>query len=122
MTNPAELKKLFNTWQELNEKVGASFGDFDFNAIKDIRKNQREIEDKIYSILLKNANEELKKDLPDDCGEMEIGYESEEQKFYFLMFDPNQEFENEDEPARITAIVFSADKQIEIIEDFKDSE
>lgn len=122
MSESVSLRVLFKEWQEMNEKVSDSFGDFDFNSIKDIRKKQREIEDKIYVILLENADGNLKNILPEDCGEMEIGYESEEEKFYFLMFDPNQEFESEDEPARITAIVFSADKTIEIIEDFKDSE
>ncbi|MFX1396580.1 MAG: hypothetical protein ACFFAS_05990 [Promethearchaeota archaeon] len=122
MSNAINLEKLFTNWQELNDKVGASFGDFDFNSIKEVRKKQREIEDQIYSSLLENADDDLKKILPENCGEMEIGYESEEKKFYFLMFDPDQEFENDDEPARITAIVINTEKKIEVIEDFKSAE
>jgi len=122
MSNNVDLEEYFNNWNELNDKVADSFGNFDFDNIKEIRKQQRELEDAIYSIVLKNANDDLKDFLPEDCGEMEVGYEAEEKKFYFLMFDPDQDLEDEDAPVKITAIVINSKGEIEVIEDFKTEE
>ena len=119
MSENVEIESHFKNWNELNNKVAASFGNFDFNNIKEIRKEQKKIEDAIYSIVLKNADDDLKAILPEDCGEMEVGYEAEEKRFYFLMFDPDQEIEDEDAPIKITAIVIDSKEEIEVIKDFK---
>jgi hypothetical protein len=119
MSDVVEIEDYFTSWNELNDKVAASFGNFDFNNIKEIRKQQKKIEDAIYSIVLKNANDKLKAILPEDCGEMEVGYEAEEKRFYFLMFDPDQEIDDEDAPIKITAIVIDSKEEIEVIKDFK---
>ena len=111
------LKELFQNWQELNKKVEESFGQFKFDSIKKIRKEQREIEDNIYLILLDNANEDLKKILPTECGEMEIGYDTENKVFYFVMFDPDYE---ESEETKLIAITINLNKIVNIIKDFKE--
>ncbi|GAH04587.1 unnamed protein product, partial [marine sediment metagenome] len=46
----------------------------------------------------------------------EVGYEMEENRFYFVMFDPK--YEDEEEPILI-AITIDLNKNVEIIEDFK---
>ena len=56
-----DIKNLFQKWNELNNDVANSMGIFDFSSIKSIRVKQGEIEDKIYSILLKSASDEIKK-------------------------------------------------------------
>ena len=118
MSSKNDLEDLFKKWEELNNKVQSSFGNFNFDKIKEIRVEQRKIEDEIYSILLANASDDLKVILPEDCGEMEIGFNGDECKFYFLMIDPEQDFE-EEAPVKINAIVINIDRDIEIIEDFK---
>ncbi|MFX1275871.1 MAG: hypothetical protein ACFFBP_08025 [Promethearchaeota archaeon] len=122
MSKDKKIEDLFIEWNDLNNKVASSFGDFDFDTIKEIRKKQRIIEDSIYSIVLSNADDDLISILPEDCGEMEVGYESEEKKFYFLMFDPEQDIDDEDAPVKITAIVINSKKEIEVINDFKTEE
>jgi len=122
MSKNVDIVEFFTRWNELNDKVASSFGNFDFENIKEIRKEQREIEDNIYSIILNNAKDDLKALLPQDCGEMEVGYEAEEKKFYFLMFDPDQNLEDDDAPIKITAIVINSKEEIEVIEDFKTEE
>ena len=119
MKENVEIEDYFTNWNELNNKVAASFGNFDFNNIKEIRKEQKKLEDSIYSRVLNNANDDLKAILPEDCGEMEVGYEAEEKKFYFLMFDPDQDSDDEDAPIKITAIVINSKEEIEVIKDFK---
>ncbi len=99
--------------------VGASLGQFDFDKIRDVRKNQCIIEDAIYEVLLENAPEDIKKILPEECGEFEIGYESEKEIFYFLMEDP--EYVDSDE-LKILAITFGLDKQVGTIKDFKNED
>jgi len=117
MTSQASLDKLFQEWNELNLKAQASLAEFDFAKIKEIRAKQKQAEDSIYDILKENAPENVTKILPEDCGEMEVGYELEEKKFYFVMFDPEED-ENEEEPTLI-AITINIDKNVDMIKDFK---
>ncbi|MFX0071659.1 MAG: hypothetical protein ACFFAO_11265 [Candidatus Hermodarchaeota archaeon] len=113
------LNELFKKWEELNNKVGELFGNFDLSSIKELRKQQREIEDEIYKILLDNAPDNIKKLLPEDCGDMEIGYKSDTNTFYYVMFDP--EFEDS-EITKLLAITIDSDKNVNIIKDFKEDE
>ena len=83
MSLPVDLEELFQKWNDLNSKVGTSFGQFDFDSIKEIRKEQGKIEDSIYSVLVESAPDEIKKFLPEGCGELEIGFNVSEKKFYF---------------------------------------
>ena len=110
------LAELFEEWQELNNQVAASFGNFDFDSIKEIRKKQKVIEDSIFLILIDNASDEIKKILPEDCGDMEVGYEFESKKFLFVMFDPEDD-EEEDE-AKLLAITIDTNKNVNTIENF----
>ena len=48
-----DLKKLFNQWNELNKKAEGFFGEFNFSKIKEIRKDQKELEDQIYNVVKK---------------------------------------------------------------------
>jgi len=111
------IKDLFQNWQKLNKQVEESFGKFEFSSIKEIRKEQREIEDSIYLILLENASEDIKTFLPKECGEMEIGYDMENKIFYFVMFDPDYE---ESEETKLIAITINLNKNVRIIKDFKE--
>ena len=121
MSSENNIGKLFEKWQELNDKVQESFGKFDFDVIKEIRKEQRIIEDGIYSILLSSAPESLKGILPEDCGDLEVGFEAEGKKFYFLMEDPDQG-DDPESPMRILAITIDIDKNVASIKDFKTEE
>jgi len=116
MASKPNIKDLFKEWNELNLKVQESLGQFDLSNVKEIRVKQNAMEDSIYEILKENAGEEIIKILPDGCGEMEVGYEMEENRFYFVMFDPK--YEEEDEPILI-AITIDLNKNVKIIEDFK---
>ncbi|MFX1454637.1 MAG: hypothetical protein ACFFDB_04620 [Promethearchaeota archaeon] len=116
MASKPNLKDLFNEWNELNLKAQESLGQFDFTNIKEIRAKQKIAEDSIYETLKQNAGEEVLKILPDDCGEMEVGFEREENKFYFVMFDPRYE---DDEEPKFLAITIDLNKKVEIIEDFE---
>ena len=120
MSPENNIEKLFESWQKLNDKVQESFGKFDFDVIKEIRKEQRVIEDGIYSILLANAPEDLKSILPEDCGDLEVGFEAEGKKFYFLMEDPEQG--DPEGPMRILAITIDIGKKVDSIKDFKTEE
>ena len=116
MTSKPNLENLFQEWNELNISTQKSLGEFDFAKIKEIRAKQKEYEDSIFEILKDNAPDDIKKLLHDDCGEMEVGFESEEKRFYFVMFDP--EFEEDDEP-KILAITIDLNKTVNLIKDFK---
>ena len=70
----------------------------------------------IDGTLKENAGEDLIKILPEDCGEMEVGYEMDESRFYFVMFDP--EDEDEEEP-KLLAITIDLNKVVKPIKDFK---
>lgn len=111
------LAELFQEWQELNTQVAQKFGEFNFDSIKEIRKKQRIIEDLVYSVLLDSAPADIKKILPDTCGEMEIGYNSQNNKLYFVMFDPEYE---ESEEAILIAITIDENKKVETIKNFKE--
>ncbi len=110
------LKEMFQEWNELNIKAQESMGQFDFSNIKIIRKEQKEIEDNIYEILKDNAPENIKAILPDDCGEMEVGYDTEGNTFYFVMID---EDDSTDEEVKLNAITIDTDSNISLIEDFE---
>jgi hypothetical protein len=116
MTSKPNLEKLFQEWNELNTNAQKFLGEFDFAKIKEIRAKQKESEDSIYDILKDNASDDIKKILPDDCGEMEVGFEIEEKRFYFVMFDP--EDEDEEEP-KLIAITIDINKVVNLIKDFK---
>jgi len=116
MTSKPNIEDLFQNWNELNTNAQKFLGEFDFSKIKEIRIKQKQLEDSIFEILKTNASDDIKKLLPDDCGEMEVGYESEEKRFYFVMFDP--EFEEEDEP-KLIAITIDLKKNVSVIKDFK---
>jgi len=116
MTSEPDLKTIFQEWNELNVKAQEFLGQFDFSKIKEIRKKQKEIEDSIFEILKSNAPDNIKTLLPDDCGEMEVGYESEEKTFYFVMFDPEI---NDDEDASLVAITINTKKEVNMIKDFE---
>ncbi len=111
------LAELIQEWQELNTQVAQKFGEFNFDSIKEIRKKQRIAEDLIYSILLESASPEIKKILPDTCGEMEIGHNSQNNKLYYVIFDPEYE---ETEETKLIAITIDANKNVETIKDFKE--
>ena len=110
------IKDLFNDWNELNLKAQEYLGQFDFANIKEIRAKQKMAEDSIYEILKENAGAEILKILPDDCGEMEVGYETEENQFYFVMFDPRDE---DEEDPKFLAITIDLNKSVKLIEDFE---
>ena len=110
------LGELFKKWQDLNSKVAESFGQFEFESIKVIRKEQRKIEDSVYSELLKTAPDEIRKILPETCGDMEIGYEISKNTFYFLMEDPEQD---ESDKINILAITIDLNKKVNTIKNFQ---
>lgn len=120
MDDEPKLEDFFEKWNELNQKVGQSFGQFNFDEIKKHREQQRIIEDEIYKQLVQSAPEGIKKVLPEDCGELEIGYDTKDKKFYFLMYDPDQD--PEEEPSRIDAITLNLKKEVGIIKDFEQEE
>ncbi|TXT61738.1 MAG: hypothetical protein BAJALOKI2v1_10008 [Promethearchaeota archaeon] len=120
MAIPDNLPDLFQGWINLNKMVGSSFQTLDFSEIRKYRNQQREIEDKIYEILRNNAPAEIKDILPEECGQMEMGYEKTSGKFYYLMEDPETQ-ESEDE-LKILAITIDKDMNINTIKDFKHPE
>ena len=112
----SDLSELFKEWNELNMKAGESMGQFDFSKIKEIRKGQSNIENSIYEILKKFASDDILKILPDECGELEMGYNTKEEIFYFVMFDP--EFEDEEE-IKLLAVAIDVNSNVSVIKDFK---
>ncbi|MFW9987935.1 MAG: hypothetical protein ACFFC3_04710 [Candidatus Odinarchaeota archaeon] len=115
MPKQPNLKEMFQEWNDLNSKAQESMGQFDFSNIKKIRESQKKIEDAIYEILKENAPEDIKKIIPEDCGEMEVGFDMEGNKFYFVMMDP--EFEDEEE-IKLIAITIDINNTISMIKDF----
>lgn len=116
MDSTGNLNKYFQEWEELNSKVQESFGQFDFSKIKEIRGKQNKIEDDIYEILKENAPENIKLTLPDDCGDLEVGYETKGKVFYFVMEDSEN---STDEQLILKAITIDINKNISVIEDFE---
>jgi len=112
----SSLSELFQEWNELNMKAGESMGQFDFSKIKEIRKNQSKIENSIYELLRNHASEDILKILPEECGELEMGYNSKDKIFYFVMIDP--EFEDEEE-IKLLAVAIDVTNKVNVIKDFK---
>ena len=108
------LKELFHNWNDLNKQVEDLFGKFDFTKIKGLRNEQKKIEDQIFEILLENASSDLKKVLPETCGDMEVGFDTKNEMFYYLMYDPYHE-----ESSKIFAVTIDLSGQVDCIEDFK---
>ncbi|UCC20105.1 MAG: hypothetical protein JSV62_02150 [Promethearchaeota archaeon] len=115
MASKPTLKEMFQEWNELNTKAQESMGQFDFENIKNIRKGQKKIEDSIYEILKENAPKNIKEILPEDCGEMDVGYDTEGNTFYFVMIDP----ESPDDDIKLNAITIDIEKKIYLVEDFE---
>ncbi|MFX0145759.1 MAG: hypothetical protein ACFE9C_16970 [Candidatus Hodarchaeota archaeon] len=116
MASKPSLKEMFQEWNELNSKAQESMGNFDFDTIKKIRKDQKKLEDTIFEILKENAPKDIKEILPEDCGEMEVGYDTEGETFYFVMID---EEDSTDEDVKLNAITIDINKKISLIEDFE---
>ena len=112
----SNLTELFQEWNELNIKAGASMGQFDFSKIKEIRKEQSKVENAIYEVLKKHASDEILKILPEECGELEMGYDTNGSIFYFVMLDP--EFED-DEEIKLLAVTIDVNNNIAVIKDFE---
>jgi len=112
----SSLKELFKEWNELNNKAGASMGQFDFSTIKEIRKEQSKLENSIYEVLKKQAPDDILKILPEECGEMEMGYETKGSIFYFVMLDP--EF-IDDEETKLLAVTINLKNKVDLIKDFE---
>jgi len=112
----SSLSELFQEWNELNVKAGESMGQFDFSKIKEIRKDQSKVENSIYEILRNHASVEILKILPEGCGELEMGYNTKEKIFYFVMLDP--EFEDEEETI-LLAVAIDVTNNVSVIKDFK---
>ena len=118
MSPETKIGDLFKKWNDLNSGVGSSMGTFDFESLRTVRAQQREIEDTIYAILLENAPDDLKKLLPEECGDFEMGYNLSDNLFYFLTYDP----EEPEDSAEIMAIVIDADKNVKKIKNFERNE
>ncbi len=116
MASKPNLKEMFQEWNDLNSKAQESMGNFDFETIKKIREGQKKIEDTIFEILKENAPDPIKGILPEDCGEMEVGYDTEGETFYFVMID---EEDSTDEDVKLNAITIDSNKKISMIEDFE---
>ena len=112
----SSLSELFQEWNELNIKAGESMGQFDFSKIKEIRKDQSKVENSIYEILKNHASEDVLKILPEECGELEMGYNTKDQIFYFVMLDPEYE---DDEETILLAVAIDVKNKVSVIKDFK---
>ena len=110
------LNELFQEWNELNIKAGESMGQFDFTKIKEIRISQSKVENSIYEVLKNHASDDLLKILPEECGELEMGYNTKDKIFYFVMLDP--EFEDEEETILLAATIDLKNK-VGLIKNFK---
>jgi hypothetical protein len=116
MASKPNLRDMFEEWNTLNSNAQESMGNFDFETIKKIRESQKNLEDAIFEILKQNAPENIKEILPEDCGEMEVGYDTEGKTFYFVMVD---EENSTDEEVKLNAITIDTEKNVELIEDFE---
>ena len=109
MSSKQNLNEKFQEWNDLNLKAQESMGQFDFSKIKEIRGSQKKLEDDIFEVLKENAPENIKDMLPEDCGEMEVGFDTEGNKFYFVMMDPETV---DDEELKLIAIVIDTERKI----------
>ena len=112
----SNLTELFQKWNDLNLKAGESMGQFDFTKIKEIRESQSKVENSIYEVLKNNASDDLLKILPEECGELEMGYNTKDKIFYFVMLDP--EFEDSEETI-LLAITIDLNNKVGLLKDFK---
>lgn len=110
------LKELFQQWNALNEKANEFMTNFDFANIKEVRKEQGKVENSIFEILKENAPENINSLLPEDCGEMEMGFNQKEEIFYFVMMDEENSTEEE---IKLKAITINVNKEISLIENFE---
>ena len=110
------LNDLFQEWNELNIKAGESMGQFDFTEIKEIRQSQSNVENSIYEVLKNKASDDLLKILPEECGELEMGYNTNDKIFYFVMIDP--EFEDAEETI-LLAVTIDLNNKVGLLKDFK---
>ncbi|MHA1805580.1 MAG: hypothetical protein ACTSU4_13770 [Promethearchaeota archaeon] len=117
MGEELDLNDLFISWESCNSKIAESLNTLNFSSMRNVRDKQRGIEDTIYSAVINNAPSDIKKFLPKDCGDMEIGYDITNKKFYFLMEDPEQD--PNEEKLRILAITIDVKKNVNIIRDFQ---
>ncbi len=116
MASSVNLNEIFSEWDELNSQVQESFGQFDFSKIKEIRGKQNKIEDKIFDILKEIAPENIKSMLPEDCGDLEVGYETKGKVFYFVTID---EEGSTDEDIKLNAFTIDINKKVSLIKDFE---
>ena len=116
MSSEPNLKDVFENWNKLNDEVQESMTNFDLANVKEIRKKQKLIEDTIYRILRENAPKEYLQLLPEDCGELEVGYDTNNNEFYFVMIDPDSE---ESDEAVLLAFTINIDKSVNKIENFE---
>jgi len=107
-----EIEDLFNFWNDLNVKIGEKLAFFEMTEVKKLRKEQSTTEDSVYEILKKKASPEIKKILPERCGDMEIGLNLKAKEFYFVMEDPDPKSE------KLMAFVFGIDESIKIVNNF----
>ena len=115
MSTEANLKELFESWNNYNKQVQELMGGFDLANVKKIRKKQQGIEDEIYVLLKKNAPNDYLEMLPENCGDLEVGYDTTNNEFYFVMIDPNTENE---ENIKLIAFTINIDGLVNAIEDF----
>jgi hypothetical protein len=109
-----DLTSLFRNWHDLNTQVEKLFQDFNLAEVKNLRKEQKVIEDKIFEILKENSPPHINKILPTNPGEMEVGYDHNNNEFYFVMFDPDAETENE-----LIAIIINEKKEVKREDNFQ---
>ncbi|MFW9948909.1 MAG: hypothetical protein ACFFKA_02135 [Candidatus Thorarchaeota archaeon] len=110
------LKELFDNWNKLNTQANESMGEFDFSKIKEIRKKQTSIENKIFEMLKKTAPKHILELLPEDCGQMEMGFNNEKELFYFVMVDDEA---STDDELKLQALSLDTSGNIELIKNFE---
>jgi hypothetical protein len=110
------LKELFDKWNTLNTQANESMGQFDFSKIKEIRKKQNSIENDIFEVLKQHAPKNILEFLPEDCGQMEMGYNNEKGLFYFVMVDDEA---STDDELKLQAISIDSLANIELIKNFE---
>lgn len=115
MSSKANITELFENWNKYNQEVQELMGNFDLANVKKIRKKQQEIEDNIYNLLKKNVPKDYIEMLPEDCGELEVGYDTTNNEFYFVMIDPTSE---DNDNIKLIAFTINTEELVNIIEDF----
>jgi hypothetical protein len=116
MSSESNLKELFENWNNLNNKIQEFMAGFDLANVKALRKKQQVIEDIVYDFLKKKASDDILKIIPEHCGELEIGYDKNNNEFYFVMIDPDSE--NSDD-IKLIAFTIDLDASVRKIENFE---